>query len=412
MLDMHEVIGSIPTVSTKSKRSLHSKLLFDSAPGFCIIILLLQERIIAMTNTHHIALPWIVALLLLVAVSLVACSNATVDNPLETAAQTDASTEAPTEALTEAPTECVHVTAYVSLDDTTHQATCTTCAAVLATEEHSWDEGTVTTEPTEETEGVRAFTCTACTFARTEAIDKLLPQPPYTLRVGSYNIAHGKLVSHDMTVLGADIQSLALDIVGVQEVDQFADRSGNVDTMKLMSESSGLEHYAYFKTINISGGEYGIGLLSRFPILESETIQLSSPDVEQRVVGRAVLDVYGTHITVFVTHLSYEKLSIRTTQMQELAALAMLEESYLVLADFNTANFTEFSPFSDGTLLNNKTYSVPTFPQHNTAIDNMVYSSEWVFGKPETFDEGHSDHRLLYAEAVYTPESASVESNQ
>ncbi len=372
---------------------------------------------------HHAAFT-LLALCLLVILTLVACngntgpSDATTDTstspttnePTEepTEAPTEAPTEELTEAPTEAPTECVHETAYVPLDDTTHQANCTKCAAVLAADAHSWNEGAVTTEPTLEAEGVMTFTCMACALTRTEAIDKLLPPPPYTLRIGSYNIAHGKLVSHDMTVLGRDIQSLALDIVGVQEVDQFADRSGNVDTMKLMSKSSGLAHYAYFKTINISGGEYGIGLLSRYPILETETIQLSSPGVEQRVVGRAVLDVYGTHITVFVTHLSYEALDIRTTQMKEVAALAAAAENYLVIADFNTANFNEFTTFTDGTLLNNATYSVPTFPGHGTAIDNIIYSSEWTFSKPETFDKGHSDHRLLYAEAVFSPEDVGT----
>ena len=38
---------------------------------------------------------------------------------------------------------------------------------------HKWDEGKVSTEPTEDAEGVRTFTCTVCDEIKTEAIDKL-----------------------------------------------------------------------------------------------------------------------------------------------------------------------------------------------------------------------------------------------
>jgi len=39
--------------------------------------------------------------------------------------------------------------------------------------DHSWDEGVVTLEPTEETEGTRLYTCTACGETRTETIPRL-----------------------------------------------------------------------------------------------------------------------------------------------------------------------------------------------------------------------------------------------
>ena len=53
---------------------------------------------------------------------------------------------------------------------------CSNCGDVVSTKEipatgaHSWDNGTVTTEPTETTPGVRTFTCAVCGQTRTEAI--------------------------------------------------------------------------------------------------------------------------------------------------------------------------------------------------------------------------------------------------
>lgn len=53
---------------------------------------------------------------------------------------------------------------------------CSNCGEVVSTKEipatgaHTWDNGTVTTEPTETTPGVRTFTCAVCGATRTETI--------------------------------------------------------------------------------------------------------------------------------------------------------------------------------------------------------------------------------------------------
>ncbi len=319
-----------------------------------------------MTPLHKHTHLLLLALLFLLALTLVACTTdtgtsdttavetiGTVPVPETTEAPTEPATEAPTDAPTEAPTA----------------------------------------PPTE---------------APTEPETEPQPEPPYTLRIGSYNIKHGAGVNFSMRLLGCDIKDLGLDIVGLQEVDQFADRSQNQDTIKEIANGAGLEYYTFFKAIDLPGGAYGVGILSRFPILESSVTQLGSGDKEQRVAGRVVLDVYGTRVTVFVTHLAHDSKELRDAQMAEVAALAAVEENYLVMGDFNTHEFADFAPFTSAgaTLLNNADYSVPTFPAYETAIDNIIYSPDWTCQKPETFDEGHSDHRLLYTEAVFAPATA------
>ena len=101
--------------------------------------------------------------------------------------------------------------------------------------------------------------------------------------------------------LGQDIKSKNLDIVGVQEVDRNTDRNMRMDTIKKLSESSGLSYYSYFKALDIKGGEYGVGILSRYPIIETKRTELYSENVEQRVLGHAVIDVDGVMINFFVT---------------------------------------------------------------------------------------------------------------
>ncbi len=41
------------------------------------------------------------------------------------------------------------------------------------TENHSWDEGSITTEPTVDSEGIKTFTCTQCGAIDTQTLESL-----------------------------------------------------------------------------------------------------------------------------------------------------------------------------------------------------------------------------------------------
>jgi len=66
---------------------------------------------------------------------------------------------------------------------------CANCQKVLTEQQvlpakgHSWDEGTVTKEPTETAEGERTYTCTACGEKKTEAIPPVVHEHSYTAAV-------------------------------------------------------------------------------------------------------------------------------------------------------------------------------------------------------------------------------------
>ncbi len=57
---------------------------------------------------------------------------------------------------------------WEKVDDTNHKRTCS-CTAT-ETEDHKWDDGKITTEPTETTEGVKTYTCSECKGTKTEAV--------------------------------------------------------------------------------------------------------------------------------------------------------------------------------------------------------------------------------------------------
>ena len=237
------------------------------------------------------------------------------------------------------------------------------------------------------------------TAQHTESIADSYSGVNTTLRVGSYNIKHGGDVSLDMSIIAKDVTDLSLDIIGFQEIDQKTSRVGGLDTMKALSDASGYEYYAFAKAINYKGGEYGTGILSRYPIVEFEVIKLDSGSEEQRCVGHAVIDVNGVLFDFFNTHLSFESLDLRTGQYKKLAELLAKCETYILTGDFNTAVMTEFDVLPDATLVNNGKFG--TFPSSGKAIDNIVISKDWNVVDSGMGPKGHSDHILLWAELKF-----------
>lgn len=57
---------------------------------------------------------------------------------------------------------------WEKVDDTNHKRTCS--CTTTETAGHTWNDGEITTEPTETTEGVKTFTCTDCGATKTEAV--------------------------------------------------------------------------------------------------------------------------------------------------------------------------------------------------------------------------------------------------
>ena len=59
-----------------------------------------------------------------------------------------------------------------SKDASSHWHTCTKngCEEVADKAEHTWDEGKITTKATQEADGIKTFTCTACAQTKTESV--------------------------------------------------------------------------------------------------------------------------------------------------------------------------------------------------------------------------------------------------
>jgi endonuclease/exonuclease/phosphatase family metal-dependent hydrolase len=95
------------------------------------------------------------------------------------------------------------------------------------------------------------------------------------LTVLVYNIHAGKDAKgiDNLERVSQIIRDTKADIVLLQEVDRGTTRSGRVDQVARFEELTGF-HGAFGKTLDYQGGDYGIAILSRWPIQHDTLIHL------------------------------------------------------------------------------------------------------------------------------------------
>lgn len=96
---------------------------------------------------------------------------------------------------------------------------------------------------------------------------------PLSLKVVTYNIHHGVDRSNPpvnkLQEISDLIEGLDADVVLLQEVDKNTVRSGNVDQMAwLATNTLGMSNYTFEKHYDYDSGEYGLGILSKYPLSE------------------------------------------------------------------------------------------------------------------------------------------------
>ena len=129
------------------------------------------------------------------------------------------------------------------------------------------------------------------------------------LRIMSYNIQSGRDAFHmlDLTRAEAAIRNLNPDICALNEVRMRTRDVGDCEQARALGEALGM-HWAFAPAMPYNGGEYGIGMLSRFPILKTEYTPVPEVPVnerdkqyEPRVLLRCEIDV-GRPIAVYTSH--------------------------------------------------------------------------------------------------------------
>ncbi len=211
-----------------------------------------------------------------------------------------------------------------------------------------------------------------------------------TVHVLTYNIHAGKDAQGQLSIraIAALVDSLRPDVVLLQEVDRRTTRAKGEDHLAQLAELTHM-HAAFGKSLDFQGGDYGIALLSRWPIDSATTVPLdvqppeerSGGSHEPRVALHAVLRAPHGRLDVITTHIDAAGTS--TYRKQEVVdLLAHLQRSVAAGAPVILGGDLNSRPVTD-----------------EIAALSLSFTDAWAScgeGPGETFPAANPDRRIDY----------------
>jgi endonuclease/exonuclease/phosphatase family metal-dependent hydrolase len=226
------------------------------------------------------------------------------------------------------------------------------------------------------------------------------------LRFMTYNIKHAELSS--LEAIASVITAQAPDLVALQEVDVLTVRSNRVDQAARLGQLTGLS-YAFIPSLtSYDSGQYGLALLSRYPIRSAQRLPLRSA-AEQRILALFEVELPSSrHIPVAVTHFGITGAPERLQQAEDIKA-ALAGKPWALLGGDLNASPSESSltsllqQFTDAWARggSGSGYTIPaSLPSKR--IDYVLLGSAWT--SPLTASvvsaTSQSDHRPLAATVI------------
>ncbi|MDI9474589.1 MAG: endonuclease/exonuclease/phosphatase family protein [Bacillota bacterium] len=254
-----------------------------------------------------------------------------------------------------------------------------------------------------------------------------------TLKVMTYNIQiaatannPGWVVANfDLDGIAEMIREQDPDIVALQEVDRYRGRSGYADQVAELAEKLGM-YWAYspsyfdYETAN-GRGMYGNAILSKYPIVNQYYHTLwrratlepgeASWVIEKRSLLETQIDVNGTIVHAYSTHLSttQDQRAEQTTEIMSL--VAQTKGPKIIMGDFNSQpdapemknllrRFRDVMEHAEVRSEQRNTY--PNGTKADRVIDYILVSREWTIKEAQVIadEEGKSDHNPIVAVLV------------
>jgi endonuclease/exonuclease/phosphatase family metal-dependent hydrolase len=265
------------------------------------------------------------------------------------------------------------------------------------------------------------------------------------LRVGCYNIAHGRggrlstksweggdraTKIHRVKQIGRILKDAQIDIVVLNEVDFSSFWSGHFDQARVIAQEAGYSYFAEQRNVDIAipfcSIRFGNAILSRYPISEAKFIKFPNPSRIQELFGGdtkygllCTIDLPGgDSIRVFAVHLTVHSEALRAECARIILRIQAESDIPLIaMGDFNSTPIgypdsrsdksgnnaidllfksSLFATIPMGIPPNSKDFTFPS-EKPSLVIDWIFVSSPWKITEKEVLSSELSDHLPVVA---------------
>lgn len=166
-----------------------------------------------------------------------------------------------------------------------------------------------------------------------------------TITVVTYNIhsalGHGRGVQ--LATIAEEIKRWHVDVALLQEVDRFRGWTGRVDMPSVLAGRLGFSWAFGDNVRGADGSQYGTAILSRFPIESAHNTLLPAPGgTQQRGLLHVRLDIGGSPLSVYDTHLEHTSPTARLAQIRRIMPILAADPLPKLLG--GDLNSTPWSP--------------------------------------------------------------------
>ena len=235
---------------------------------------------------------------------------------------------------------------------------------------------------------------------------KKLPATSTMIRLLAYNIKHGRGNDGrvDLQRTADVIRRVRADVVALQEVDKKVERSGQLNEAKRLAELTGLPYHAFGSFFDYQGGEYGMAIISRYPLRDIKRLRL--PDGAEPRASLIVTVAAQKSFRLANVHF-YRDERERLAQAQALLKYLQNEKLPSVIAgDFNSRPKSAVLKLFADWNIPDKGVDHFTFPSDRprVEIDFLMFRPEnaFVVNEVDVVKESlASDHRPVLMEVSF-----------
>lgn len=213
-----------------------------------------------------------------------------------------------------------------------------------------------------------------------------------------------------------------VDVICLQELTINFDKQDHIHTPNYIAKQLG--YYVYFQKITFASKEMELAnaIFSKYPIINSRTVWINKEqgsgnyDDENRAYIEAILDIYGTKLTVGTVHMSYtHSFKPSERKLQETDALAEVirdnKSNFILTGDFNATPESkviyriEEYVTNCGPNYSKNTWTTKPFSYNGFEVNTLDYRLDYVFGSQDinvvasqVLDTEFSDHLPVLVE--------------